>query len=50
MPFGLQLVLLALKPFVGALIINRLDFKVGEDTGTFMVFDEVEITIYCSLQ
>lgn len=38
------------KQFVGALIINRLDFKVGEDTGTFMVSDEVEITIYCRLQ
>lgn len=40
----------AAKQFIGKLIINRLDFKVGEDTGTFMVSDEVEITIYCSLQ
>lgn len=38
------------RRFVGKLTINRLDFKVGEDTGTFMVSDEVEITIYCSLQ
>jgi len=40
----------AAKQFIGSLIINRLEFKVGEDTGTFMVADEVEITIYCSLQ
>lgn len=40
----------AAKQFIGSLIINRLDFKVGKDTDTFMVSDDVEITIYCSLQ
>lgn len=33
----------------GILNINRLDYKVGEDTGTAMVGDEVKITIICAL-
>lgn len=35
--------------FQGSLNLKRLDYKVGEDTGTFMVSDEVEITIICYL-
>lgn len=35
--------------FKGTLNLNRLDYKLGEDTSTFMVADEVEITITCHL-
>jgi len=31
--------------YTGTFTVNRLDYKVGEDTNTFMVGDEVEITI-----
>jgi polyisoprenoid-binding protein YceI len=33
--------------FKGTLNINRLDYNLGENTSTFMVADEVEITITC---
>lgn len=33
--------------FSGKLMIKRLDFNVGEDTGTFMVGDEVQLEIIC---
>jgi len=33
--------------FKGTLNINRLDYKLGEGTGTFMVANEAEITITC---
>ncbi|MEO0470089.1 MAG: YceI family protein [Bacteroidota bacterium] len=33
----------------GDLTINRKDFKVGEDTSSFTVGDEVKISIVCSL-
>lgn len=34
----------------GSINLNRLDYKLGESTGTFMVGDEVEITIICVLE
>lgn len=34
----------------GMLTLNRLDYKIGEDTGKFMVGNEVEITITCHLK
>lgn len=36
--------------FVGTLELSRLDYAVGEDTGTFMVDDELSITITCVLK
>ncbi|UII29586.1 YceI family protein [Fulvivirga ulvae] len=33
----------------GTLKVKRLDYKIGEETGTFMVGDEVDITITCVL-
>ena len=33
----------------GSINLNRLDYKLGESTGTFMVGNEVEITIICVL-
>ena len=36
--------------FVGTLELSRLDYSVGEDTGTFMVDDELSITITCVLK
>ena len=33
--------------FTGNLEIKRYDYKVGEDTGEFMVGNEVELTIVC---
>ena len=38
------------KTFVGTLELSRLDYAVGEDTGTFMVDDELIITITCVLK
>ena len=38
------------KVFKGKLLINRLDYKVGEGTGTFMVGNEVEIEIICAIK
>ncbi len=32
----------------GTLHINRLDYKLGESTGTFMVGNEVDLTIICT--
>ncbi|HLV40833.1 MAG TPA: YceI family protein [Brumimicrobium sp.] len=34
----------------GKLKVNRFDYKIGEDTGTFMVGTEAEITINCQLK
>ncbi|MGB0423177.1 MAG: YceI family protein [Flavobacteriales bacterium] len=34
---------------VGALTINRLDFSIGAETGTFMVGNEVNLEITCYL-
>jgi len=36
--------------FTGALEINRLDYGLGEGTGTFMVSDKVKITITCVVE
>lgn len=36
--------------FLGSLQINRIDYNLGEKTGTFMVGDEVDIQIVCKLQ
>ncbi|AZQ61190.1 polyisoprenoid-binding protein [Flammeovirga pectinis] len=36
--------------FTGQLKINRLDFNLGEDTGTFTVGNEVKIEIKCVLK
>lgn len=33
--------------FTGDFIVNRLEYGVGSDTGTFMVSDEVEMKIIC---
>lgn len=33
----------------GTLLINRLDYNLGESTGTFMVGNEVNLTITCIL-
>lgn len=35
--------------FVGSFELSRLDYAVGEDTGTFMVDDELSIAITCVL-
>ncbi len=35
---------------VGQLIVNRLDFSVGEVTSTFMVGEEIELEIICKLR
>ena len=35
--------------FTGKLILNRLDYEVGADTGTFMVGNEVIINITCAI-
>jgi len=35
--------------FTGTLNLNRLDYQIGEDTSTFMVADEVSITITCQV-
>jgi len=37
------------KTFIGELTVNRFDYKVGEDTGTFMVSEDAELTIICKL-
>lgn len=37
------------ETLTGKLNLNRFDYKVGEDTNTFMVDDEVELTIICKL-
>lgn len=34
----------------GSFTLNRLDYNLGESTGTFMVGDEVEITITCIIK
>ncbi len=36
--------------FVGELTLQRLDYKVGEGTGGFMVGKEIEVKIICSVQ
>ncbi|MEO0404984.1 MAG: YceI family protein [Bacteroidota bacterium] len=36
--------------FQGTFTINRLDYQLGADTGTFMVGNEVKMTITCVLQ
>jgi len=36
--------------FTGTLTLNRLDYNVGEGTGTFMVGDEVSATITCIIE
>lgn len=36
--------------FQGTFTIQRLDFALGEDTGTFLVGNEVEMSIICELQ
>lgn len=36
--------------FKGSFTINRLDFGVGEGTGSFAVGEEVEITIVCAVK
>jgi polyisoprenoid-binding protein YceI len=33
----------------GVFTLNRLDYKVGESTGTFMVGNEVEVSIKCKV-
>jgi len=34
---------------VGKLLVNRFDYEIGTDTGTFMVGDEIELEILCKL-
>jgi len=36
--------------FTGTIEINRLDYDLGEGTGTFMVSDKVKITITCVVE
>lgn len=36
--------------FKGSFTINRLDYGVGEDTGSFAVGEEVEISIVCAVK
>jgi polyisoprenoid-binding protein YceI len=36
--------------FTGTLNLNRLDYNVGEGTGTFMVGNEVSVRIICRIQ
>lgn len=36
--------------FTGTLSLNRLDYNVGTETGTFMVSDEVMVRIDCLIQ
>ena len=36
--------------FQGSFIIQRLDYGLGEDTGTFMVGNDVEMSIICELK
>jgi polyisoprenoid-binding protein YceI len=36
--------------FSGTLSLNRLDYNIGEKTGTFMVSNEVSINIVCQLR
>lgn len=38
------------KTFKGQLTINRLDYKLGESTNSFMVGKETEIEIICSIE
>lgn len=38
------------KTFTGELKVNRLEYKVGEETNTFMVGDEIELVILCKEQ
>lgn len=38
------------KQITGNFTINRLDYNVGESTGTFMVGDQVNLTISCTLK
>lgn len=38
------------KTFTGTLTVNRFDFNIGADTGTFLIGEEVEIEIVCVLQ
>lgn len=35
---------------LGSIVLNRFDYKIGEDTGTFMVGTEAKITIKCVLK
>lgn len=35
--------------FRGELILNRLDFNIGNDTNTFMVSNKVVISIFCTV-
>jgi polyisoprenoid-binding protein YceI len=37
------------KTLIGIFTINRLDYNVGEGTGTFLVSNPVEVTIKCVL-
>lgn len=37
------------KQFIGNLKVKRLDYHVGEETGEFMVSNEIAIQIICSL-
>lgn len=34
----------------GHITLNRKDYNIGEDTGTFMIGEEIEITIKCLLK
>jgi len=36
--------------FVGTLSVNRYDYNVGADTGTFLVGNAVKLTIQCTLK
>lgn len=35
--------------FIGNITVNRYDYKIGLDTGTFVVDDEAKLTIVCVL-
>lgn len=38
------------KTFKGSIKMKRLDYKIGEDTNTFMITDELEATIICNVK
>ena len=38
------------KTFMGTLVLNRLDYGLGEGTSTFAAGNEVEVTITCVLE
>ncbi len=38
------------QTITGTLVLKRLDYKIGEDTNTFMMGNEVEVTIVCVLE